>query len=429
MSTTQRPRRVAIVAAQRTPFARSGTAYASLSNQTMLTDTLRSLVEKCHLEGERLGQVVGGAVMKHASDWNLVRECVLGSGLDPATPACDLQMACGTSLEAAALIANKIALGQIECGIACGSDTTSDAPVEVSRGMQRTLMDIHAARTTTDRLKAGIRLANPRNLLPKLPTNAEPRTGKSMGQHAEITAQRLGTTREAQDKLALTSHQKLAKAYDRGFFDDLVMPYKGLTQDNNLRRDTTLEKLGSLRPVFDRKAGTITAGNASPLTDGASAVLLASDAWARAHDLPVLAYLVDTEVAAVDFIDEREGLLLAPAYAVSRMLTRRGLALQDFDFYEIHEAFAAVVLSTLAVWESKDFCVNRLGLAEALGSIDKRKLNAAGSSVAAGHPFAATGGRLLGTLAKLLSEKPGGGRGLISICAAGGQGITAILER
>lgn len=425
---TNKPRRVAIVAAQRTPFARSGTAYASLSNQTMLTDTLRALVERCHLEGERLGQVVGGAVMKHSSDWNLVRESVLGSGLDPATPACDLQMACGTSLEAASVIANKIALGQIECGIACGSDTTSDAPVEVSRGLQRTLMDINAARTNSARLMAGVKLLDPRKLLPKLPANAEPRTGKSMGQHAEITAQRLGIDREAQDKLALASHQKLAKAYDRGFFDDLVVPYHGLKQDNNLRRDTSLERLASLGPVFERKGGSITAGNASPLTDGASAVLLASESWAKKRGLPILAYLVDVEVSAVDFIDEREGLLLAPAYAIPRMLTRRGLKLQDFDFYEIHEAFAAVVLSTLAVWESKDFCIKRLGLEGPLGSIDKRKLNVVGSSVAAGHPFAATGARLLGTLAKLLSEKQGGGRGLISICAAGGQGIAAILE-
>ena len=422
------PRRVAIVAAQRTPFARSGTAYASLSNQTMLTDTLRALVEKCHLEGERLGQVAGGAVMKHSSDWNLIRECVLGSGLDPATPGCDLQMACGTSLEAASLVANKIALGQIECGIACGSDTTSDAPVEVSRGLQRTLMDINAARTKSARLKASVRLLDPRKLLPKLPTNAEPRTGKSMGQHAEITARRLGIERVAQDQLALASHQKLAKAYDRGFFDDLVMPYHGLKQDNNLRRDTSMERLSSLGPVFERKGGSITAGNASPLTDGASAVLLASEPWAKKRGLPILAYLVDVEVSAVDFIDEREGLLLAPAYAIPRMLTRRGLKLQDFDFYEIHEAFAAVVLSTLSVWESRDFCVNRLGLEDALGSIDPRKLNVVGSSVAAGHPFAATGARLLGTLAKLLSEKPDGSRGLISICAAGGQGIAAILE-
>jgi acetyl-CoA C-acetyltransferase len=425
---TGKPRRVAIVAANRTPFARSGTAYAKLSNKTMLTDTLRVLVEKTALQGVRLGEVVGGAVMKHSSDWNLVRECVLASGLDPATPAYDVQQACGTGLEAAILVANKIALGQIDCGIACGSDTTSDAPIEVSRGLQRMLMDLNTAKTNTAKLKIATRLLNPKLLLPKLPANAEPRTGKSMGQHAEITAQRLKISREAQDRLALASHQNLAKAYDRGFFDDLVMPYHGLTRDNNLRADSTFDKLTSLKPAFDKKAGTITAANASPLTDGASAVLLASEDWAKARGLPILAYLADAEVAAVDFIDEREGLLMAPAYAIPRMLTRRGLTLQDFDFYEIHEAFAAVVLSTLHVWESSRYCQQHLGLPGALGKIDRKRLNVAGSSIAAGHPFAATGGRVLGTLAKLLAEK-GSGRGVISICAAGGQGVTAILER
>jgi acetyl-CoA C-acetyltransferase len=426
---TGKPRRVAIVAANRIPFARSGTAYATLTNKTMLTDTLRGLVEKCRLEGVRLGEVAGGAVMKHASDWNLVRECVLGSGLDPQTPAYDVQQACGTGLEAAILVANKIALGQIDCGIACGSDTTSDAPIEVSRGLQRMLMDLNAAKTNTAKLKIASRLLNLKLLLPKLPANSEPRTGKSMGQHAEITAQRLGISREAQDKLALASHNNLAKAYEGGFFNDLVMPYHGLTHDNNLRPDSSLEKLASLKPAFDKKAGTITAANASPLTDGASAVLLASEAWAKERGLPILAYLVDAEVAAVDFIDEREGLLMAPAYAIARMLERRKLTLQDFDFYEIHEAFAAVVLSTLHVWESAEYCNTHFGVDTALGKIDRKKLNVLGSSIAAGHPFAATGGRVVGTLAKLLSENKGGGRGLISICAAGGQGVTAILEK
>jgi acetyl-CoA C-acetyltransferase len=426
---TGKPRRVAIVAANRTPFARSGTAYAKLSNKTMLTDTLRGLVEKCRLEGVRVGEVVGGAVMKHSSDWNLVRECVLGSGLDPATPAYDVQQACGTGIEAAILVANKIALGQIECGIACGADTTSDAPIEVSRGLQRMLMDLNTAKTNTAKLKIASRLFNPKLLLPKLPANSEPRTGKSMGQHAEITAQRLGVTREAQDKLALASHKNLGKAYDSGFFNDLVMPYHGLTRDNNLRPDSSLEKLASLKPAFDKKSGTITAANASPLTDGASAVLLASETWAKERGLPILAYMVDAEVAAVDFIDEREGLLMAPAYAIARMLERRKLTLQDFDYYEIHEAFAAVVLSTLHVWESAEYCRTHFGLDAALGKIDRKKLNVLGSSIAAGHPFAATGGRVVGTLAKLLSEKSGSGRGLISICAAGGQGVTAILEK
>ncbi len=422
------PRKVAIVGANRIPFARSGTAYSQLSNSTMLTDTLKGLVEKCGLQGKLLGEVVGGAVMKHARDWNMVRECVLSSGLHPHTPAYDIQQACGTGLEATILVANKIALGQIDVGIACGTDTTSDAPVAVSRGLQRALMDINAARRTADKLKLLPRLLNPANLKPELPANAEPRTGKSMGQHAEITAQRYGITRQAQDELALASHQKLAAAYDRGFFDDLVMPYHGLQRDNNLRPDSSLDKMAKLAPAFARNGGTITAANASPLTDGASAVLLASEDWARAHNLPILAYITAGEVAAVDYIDEREGLLMAPAYAIPRMLQKHGLTLQDFDFYEIHEAFAAVVLCTLAAWESAEFCQSKLGLPGALGSIDRSRLNVNGSSIAAGHPFAATGGRVVATLAKLLAEK-GSGRGLISICAAGGQGVTAILER
>jgi acetyl-CoA C-acetyltransferase len=422
------PRRVAIVGANRTPFARSNTAYSQLSNKTMLTDTLRGLVERHRLQGEQLGEVVGGAVMKHARDWNLVRECVLSSGLHPNTPAFDVQQACGTGLEATILVANKIALGQIDAGIACGSDTTSDAPVAVSRGLQRMLMDMNAAKTSTARLKHLLRGLNPGNLVPELPANAEPRTGKSMGQHAELTAQRYGIAREDQDALALRSHQNLARAYDEGFFSDLVMPYGGLTRDNNLRADSSLEKLGKLKPAFDRTHGTITAANASPLTDGASAVLLATEEWAAQHQLPVLAYFVTGEVAAVDFIDEREGLLMAPAYAIARMLQRLDLKLQDFDFYEIHEAFASVVLCTLAAWESDSFCREKLGLKTALGSIDLGRLNVNGSSIAAGHPFAATGGRVVATLAKLLAEK-GQGRGLISICAAGGQGVTAILER
>jgi len=422
------PRRVAIVGANRIPFARSNTAYSQLSNKTMLTDTLRGLVERYRLQGELLGEVVGGAVMKHSRDWNLVRECVLSSGLHPNTPGYDVQQACGTGLEATILVANKIALGQIEAGIACGSDTTSDAPVAVSRGLQRALMDLNAARTGGARFKALLKAINPVNLVPEIPANAEPRTGKSMGQHAELTAQRYGISRQDQDALALRSHQNLARAYDEGFFTDLVMPYGGLSRDNNLRADTSMEKLGTLKPAFDRAKGTITAGNASPLTDGASSVLLASEEWAKAHNLPVMAYFVTGEAAAVDFIDEREGLLMAPAYAIPRMLQRLDLKLQDFDFYEIHEAFASVVLCTLAAWESDEFCRTKLGLSGALGSIDRSRLNVNGSSIAAGHPFAATGGRVVATLAKLL-EQAGKGRGLISICAAGGQGVTAILER
>ncbi|MGB0651602.1 MAG: acetyl-CoA C-acetyltransferase [Thermoplasmatota archaeon] len=416
MHTTE-PRRVAIVAANRIPFARQNTAYHELSNQTMLTDTLQGLVDRAGLEGALLGEVVGGAVMKHARDWNLVRESVLGTSLDPHTPAYDVQQACGTGLESAILVANKIALGQIDAGIACGVDTTSDAPVAAGRRLQRTLMDLNAARSGGAKAKAAARLLNPAAWLPDLPRNAEPRTGLSMGQHAQRTADELGITREAMDELAVASHHNLAAAYEAGFFDDLVMPYQGLERDNNLRPDTSIEAAARLKGVFGG-GGTITAANASPLTDGASSVLLASEDWAKERGLPVLAYLSGAQTGATDFAGGNEGLLMAPAYhAVPQLLERHGLALQDFDLFEVHEAFASVVLATLQVWEQKG-----------LGAVPHEKLNVKGSSIAAGHPFAATGTRILATLAKSLAEK-GSGRGLISVCAAGGQGVTAIVER
>jgi acetyl-CoA C-acetyltransferase len=420
-------RKVAIAAANRIPFARSNTVYGELGNLTMLSDVLRGLVHKTGLEGCRLGEVAGGAVMKHSRDWNLVREAVLASDLDPTTAAYDIQQACGTGLEAAILVANKIALGQIDAGIACGSDTTSDAPIAVSRGLQRRLMRLNGARTTGGRLKHALGLLRPSHLVPEIPVNAEPQTGQSMGEHAQITADRYGIGRREQDELALASHRNLARAYEEGFFRDLVMPYHGLERDNNLRPDSTLDRLAKLPGAF-APGGSISAANSSPLTDGASAVLLCSEEFARERGLPILAWITAAEVAAVDFRDEREGLLMAPAYAIPRMLAKRGLRLQDFDFYEIHEAFASVVLCTLAAWESPTFCRERLGLDAPLGAIDRTKLNVKGSSIAAGHPFAATGGRIVATLAKILSDA-GRGRGLISICAAGGQGVTAILER
>lgn len=426
-------RRVAIIGGNRIPFARSGGRYAEASNQDMLGAALDGLVARFGLAGQRVGEVVAGAVLKHPRDFNLTREVVLGSRLDPHTPAYDIQQACGTGLEAVILVANKIALGQIEVGIAGGVDTTSDAPLALNDEFRRTLLKLNAARSLGERLRIAARLRPTQPFRPEIPRNAEPRTGLSMGEHAAITALRWGIDRAAQDELALRSHQRLAAAYDRGFFDDLMTPYLGLTRDQNLRPDTSLEKLGALKPVFgtrgpDAERATMTAGNSSPLTDGASTVLLASEEWARAHSLPVLAYLTLSEVAAVDFVHGDEGLLMAPAYAVPRMLARAGLTLQDFDFYEVHEAFAAQVLATLAAWESPEFCKERLGLDAPLGAIDRDKLNVNGSSLAAGHPFAATGGRIVATLAKLLAER-GAGRGLISICAAGGQGVAAILER
>ncbi|MFJ3523954.1 acetyl-CoA C-acetyltransferase [Pseudomonas sp. NPDC090203] len=421
-------RRVAIIGGNRIPFARSNGAYATASNQDMLTAALEGLIERFNLHGLRMGEVVAGAVLKHSRDFNLTRECVLGSRLSAQTPAYDLQQACGTGLEAALLVANKIALGQIECGIAGGVDTTSDAPIGVNEDLRQILLQVNRAKSTGDKLKALTQL-RPHNLKPELPRNGEPRTGLSMGQHCELMAQAWQIPRQAQDQLALESHQKMANAYAEGWHDDLLTPFHSLTRDNNLRPDASLEKLASLKPAYERSArGTLTAGNSTPLTDGASLVLLASEDWARERGLPVLAYWRDGEAAAVDFVRGEEGLLMAPVYAVPRLLARNGLTLQDFDFYEIHEAFAAQVLCTLKAWEDADYCKTRLGLDAPLGSIDRSKLNVKGSSLAAGHPFAATGGRIVANLAKLLSVA-GQGRGLISICAAGGQGVTAILER
>ena len=422
------PRRVAIVGGVRIPFARGNGAYAQVGNQEMLIAALRGVVDRFGLQGQCIDDVAAGAVMKHSSQWNLTRESVLGCGLAPETPGLDLQRACGTSLEAAILSGNKIALGQIDCAIAGGVDTVSDPPVVFPRSFQQLLLRSYRGRTTGARLKPWLGL-RPRNFRPVLPGVTEPRTGLSMGEHTELMVKTWGISRAEQDQLALESHQKAAAAYAQGFYKDLVIEYLGLTQDNNIRTDTTLEKLGQLRPAFDFSgAGTLTAGNSTPMTDGASAVLLASEAWARERNLPVLAYLSYGKAAAVDYIEKKEGLLMAPAYAVPRMLSDAKLKLQDFDFYEIHEAFAGQVLCTLKAWADPAFCRDKLRLPGALGTIDRSKLNTKGGSVAIGHPFAATGARIVATLAKILDEAKAK-RGLISICTAGGMGVTAILER
>ncbi|WP_328605392.1 acetyl-CoA C-acetyltransferase [Amycolatopsis sp. NBC_00345] len=420
-------RKVAVIGGNRIPFARSNGPYAKASNQDMFTAALDGLVSRFSLQDELIGEVAAGAVLKHSKDFNLARESVLGSRLSPATPASDVQMACGTGLQAVITVAHKIALGEIDSAIAGGVDTTSDAPLAVNDDLRQILVQLNSAKTLGDRLKLVAKL-RPGHIVPEIPRNAEPRTGLSMGEHAALTAKVWEVTREAQDELAAASHQNLAAAYDRGFFDDLVTPFLKLARDQNLRPESSVEKLAKLKPVYGGQGGTMTAGNSTPLTDGASTVLLATDEWAKAHKLPVQAYLTFTQTAAVDYVHGDEGLLMAPAYAVPRMLARAGLSLQDFDYYEIHEAFASQVLATLKAWEDPAFAKEKLGLDEPLGSIDRTKLNVNGSSLAAGHPFAATGGRIVATLAKLLNEK-GSGRGLISICAAGGQGVTAILEK
>lgn len=425
---------MAVLGGNRIPFARSDGAYAEASNQDMFTAALGGLVDRFGLAGERLGVVVGGAVLKHSRDFNLTRECVLGSQLSSYTPAFDLQQACGTGLQAAVAAAEGIAAGRYEVAAAGGVDTTSDAPIGLGDNLRRTLLKLRRAKSNVQRLKLVGTL--PATLGVEIPVNSEPRTGLSMGEHQALTAKKMGISRVAQDELAAASHRNMAAAYDRGFFDDLVTPFLGLYRDDNLRADSSAEKLAKLRPVFGVKAGdaTMTAGNSTPLTDGASVALLATDEWAAAHSLTPLAYLVDSETAAVDYVNGRDGLLMAPTYAVPRLLARNGLSLQDFDFYEIHEAFASVVLCHLQAWESEEYCKERLGLDAALGSIDRAKLNVNGSSLAAGHPFAATGGRILAQAAKQLAqrkaEQKGGStvRALVSICAAGGQGVAAILE-
>lgn len=428
MLTLPAPRRVAIVGGNRIPFARSNTAYAVASSQEMLTAALQGLIDRFDLHGLRLGEVAAGAVLKHSRDIALTRECVLGTTLGHDTPAYDVSQACGTGLEAAILVANKIALGQIEVGIAGGVDSTSDAPIALNERFRKALLAANREKTTLGRLKAlgGAGLTAP--LRPEPPRNAEPRTGLSMGEHCERMAKRWEIRREDQDALAVASHRNMAAAYEAGLFDDLVTPFRGLARDNNLRPDIDPAKLASMKPVFDREGGTLTAANSTPLTDGASTVLLASEDWARARGLPVLAWLRAGEAAAVDFVSGEEGLLMAPAYAVPRMLQKLGIGLQDFDFYEIHEAFAAQVLCTLKAWEDEDYARTRLGLDRAPGAIDRTRLNVHGGSLAAGHPFAATGGRILAHLASMLDRK-GGGRGLISICAAGGQGVVAVVEK
>jgi acetyl-CoA C-acetyltransferase len=422
----QNVRRVAVLGGRRIPFARQNGPYAQASNQDMLTAALEAVVESFGLEGETVGEVAAGAVLKHSRDFNLTRETVLGSRLAPETPAYDVQQACATGLETTVLVANKIALGQIECGIAGGVDTTSDAPLAINEDLREVLLELNRTKSTPARLRTLTKL-RPQQIVPEIPRNAEPRTGLSMGEHCAIMAQEWAVGRDEQDELAARSHHNLAAAYDTGWLDDQVVSFLGLERDQNLRPDSSPEKLAKLKPVFGGPEGTMTAGNSTPLSDGASAVLLASEEWAAAHDLPVHAYITEAQTAAVDHVHKREGLLMAPVYAMPKMLDRAGVKLQDFDFYEIHEAFAAQVLCTLKAWEDPVFCRGRLGLEEPLGAIDRDRINVHGGSLGAGHPFGATGGRIVATLAKALSEK-GSGRGLISICVAGGLGVTAIME-
>lgn len=425
MSTNIPLRKAAIVGYNRIPFARNNTAYTQANNTDMMVASLNGLIDRYNLQGMELGEVAGGAVIKHSWQINLMRDCVLKTSLDPKTPACDIQQACNTGIESAIYIANKIALGQIECGIAGGVDSTSNVPLEFNEHIRKILLSVRRSKSGLDKFKQLLKIKFS-DLTPVAPENLEPGTGLSMGGHTEYTAKYYNISREAQDEYALHSHLKMAAATDRGFFKDMLSPYSGLDADNNMRRDTSMEKLAKLRPAFDKENGSLTAGNSSPLTDGASCILIASEEWAKQHNLPILAYITHAEMGAIEYINDKHNLLLAPVYAASRMLKKAGLTLQDFDYYEIHEAFAAQVLAILKIWESPELSA-QFGV-EALGTIDPNKLNVNGSSLATGHPFAATGGRVLATMAKLLHEK-GSGRGFVSVCAAGGQGMTVILEK
>lgn len=424
---TDQLRRIAVIGGSRIPFCRSNTSYSEKSNMDMLSASLQGLADRFDLHGKQFDEVIAGAVTTHSKDWNLAREALLSTTLSPLTPGITLQQACGTSLQAALMIGAKIASGQIECGIAAGTDTTSDPPITFGKKFSSRLVKAGAARSGKQRMRA-FKGFSPSELKPVLPANGEPRTGLSMGQHCERMAREWQIAREDQDRLAMESHVKAETAYNAGFFDETVTPWSGVSRDNNIRGDSTLEKLSTLRTVFSKADdATLTAGNSTPLTDGAASVLLASEEWAKENKLPVQAWLTAGRTSAVDYIND-EGLLMAPTVAVAEMLQRTGLGLQDFDFYEIHEAFAAQVLCTLAAWESEDYCRDRLGLDAALGSIDREKLNVTGSSLAVGHPFAATGARIIGNLGQIL-QNAGKGRGLISVCTAGGMGVAAIMER
>ncbi|GAA5092793.1 acetyl-CoA C-acetyltransferase [Chryseobacterium ginsengisoli] len=419
-------KKVAIVGYNRIPFARMNTAYTDKGNQDLLLPALNGLIDRYHLKGKLLGEVAGGATIKHISESNLIRETVMNTSLDPATPACDLQQACDTGIEAAVYIGNKIALGQIESGIACGVEAMSNIPFESSPRLRKALLKANKEKSAFGKIK---QLLSPKlkDWMPIPYKGQEPKTGLVMGGHTEITAKYYEISREDQDELAFRSHQNMAKAYDEGFFNDMITPVYGLDKDNNLRRDTSLEKLATLKPAFDKQNGTLTAGNSTPFTDGASAVLLASEEWAKANDLPILAYITFSEIAGIEYVENKQNLLLAPVFAAERMLKKAEMNLEDFDYYEIHEAFAAQVLATLKIWENDDLA-KKFGLEKTLGKIDRNKLNIKGGSLAVAHPFAATGGRIIGTLAKILNEK-GSGKGFISICAARGQGVTMILEK
>ncbi len=426
METEKQIRKVAVIGYNRIPFARQNTAYAEAGNKDMMVATLNGLIDRYKLKGKLLGEVAGGAVIKHSWEFNLMRESVMSTSLDPRTPACDIQQACDTGVEAAVYIANKIALGQINVGIAGGVDSSSNVPLVLGEKLRKILLSLRRSKTTGEKLKNIFKIRL-RDLTPVAPMNSEPRTGMSMGDHTEVTAKYYNISRADQDQFALESHQKLAKAYERGFFGDMITPYLGLERDNNLRTDTSIEKLAKLKPAFDKVKGSLTAGNSSPLTDGASCVLLATEEWAKENNLPVLAYITFAEIAAIEYIENKQNLLLAPVYASARMLEKAKMNLQDFDFYEIHEAFTAQVLATLKIWESPEL-TKQFGFDKNLGAIDRTKLNVNGSSIPVGHPFAATGGRIIATMAKLLNEK-GSGKGFISVCAAGGQGITMIMEK
>jgi acetyl-CoA C-acetyltransferase len=417
---------VYVVGGKRTPFVKSLTRFRHLTGQDLMTASLNALAQSFQLNNQIIGDVAIGGTIKNSLEWDFARECVLGSTLSPYTPAYGLQRACGSGLEAVIQIALKIGSHEMSLGIAGGVDTNSDLPIVVSKSLSQKLLQLHAAKNFSEKFKILLSL-RPSDLKFKTPSVREPRTGLSMGEHCEKMVKEWNISRQAQDELALKSHQNAARAYQEGFYDDLVFEMEGIKRDGILREHTSIEQLTKLKPSFDfSEKGSLTAGNSTPLTDGAAAVLLADQSEIEKQGWVKLARFVDAQVAAIDFV-HGDGLLMAPTLAVSKLLHRNNLTLQDFDFYEIHEAFEGQVLCTLKAWESEEYCKRVLKRDQAMGKIDLTKLNVKGGSVALGHPFAATGARIVASLAKLLHQK-GKGRGLISICTAGGMGVAAILE-
>ncbi|MEM9188659.1 MAG: acetyl-CoA C-acyltransferase FadI [Myxococcota bacterium] len=423
-------KRVAVVAGLRTPFAKQGTAYKDVSALDLGKLAVTELLQRTGVEPSEIGQVVYGQVVPSLSGPNIAREIVLGTGMPQDIEAYSVSRACATSYQSTVNVAESILAGSVDCGIAGGSDSASDVPIAVSKKLADALVTASKARTLPDRLRAFKNL-KPKDLIPVPPALKEMSTGLTMGESAEKMAKENGISRADQDAYAHRSHTRTAKAWNDGRFADEVMTvyvppkYKGsIGEDNLVRKDSTLEGYEKLRPVFDRKHGSVTAGNSSPLTDGASALLLMREDKAKALGFDVLGFIRSYSFAA---LDPRGQLLMGPSYATPIALDRAGIELSDIDLVDMHEAFAAQILSNTQAFESDAFAREKLGRKKRIGEIDWDKFNVNGGSIAIGHPFAATGARqITQTLHEL--KRRGGGLGLVTACAAGGLGAAMVLE-